>query len=81
MTRWCGIKNNSLIVVGWNARSYDTIIKDTMKLKARAVKLFRPGKIVLMHDRLPRTIETISAVIPLAKENGYEFDILSEKNV
>jgi peptidoglycan/xylan/chitin deacetylase (PgdA/CDA1 family) len=56
--------------IGWTLRSFDTLIKDPVKLRNRMIKHTRPGKIVLLHDNLPQTAEMLPEFIAgVMKEN------------
>lgn len=67
------VRSLDLTVIGWNKRSYDTVIKDSQKLEKRLIKLTKPGSIILLHDNLPQTERTLSGYIVRAKENGIIF--------
>jgi peptidoglycan/xylan/chitin deacetylase (PgdA/CDA1 family) len=67
------IKALGLTVVGWNKRSYDTVLKDAEKLKKRTLNLTTPGSIVLLHDNLPQTEKMLPAYILKAIDNGIIF--------
>ncbi len=60
-------------VIGWNKRSYDTVLKDAAKLEKRTLRLTTPGSIILLHDNLKQTGKMLPAYIARAKENGIIF--------
>jgi peptidoglycan/xylan/chitin deacetylase (PgdA/CDA1 family) len=67
------VKKLGVKVIGWNVRSYDTIIQNPLKLKNRVLKLTKPGSIILFHDTLPQTEQMLDAYIIDAKQNGIIF--------
>ena len=67
------IKAMNMKVVGWNKRSFDTVLKNPSLLKKRILFLTKPGSIILLHDNLPQTAEMLPSYIKCAKENGIVF--------
>jgi peptidoglycan/xylan/chitin deacetylase (PgdA/CDA1 family) len=67
------VKKLGLKVIGWNVRSYDTILHNPRTLKNRVLKLTKPGSIVLLHDTLSQTEQMLDAYITDAKQNGIIF--------
>lgn len=59
-------------VVGWNARSYDTMADDAETVFRRVVRKIKPGAVVLLHDRLPFAPELLSLLLQYLKDEGYE---------
>ena len=49
-----------LKVVGWNRRSFDTVITSNRYLKARLLMITKPGSILLLHDNLEQTQQLIN---------------------
>lgn len=72
------VKKESLMVVGWNIRSFDTAIKEPSQLLKRLNKKLKPGSIILLHDPLPQTSEILEEFITSTRKKGYEFDILKD---
>ncbi len=58
-------------VVGWNIRSYDTVINDKQTLMHRLVRRLCPGAIVLLHDHGKKTIEVLPDFIRAVRAQGY----------
>lgn len=50
-------------VIGWNARSFDTAIKDERNLLNKVKKKLRPGAIFLFHDTSKSTLNILSKFI------------------
>ena len=67
------VKKSGLSVVGWNKRSFDSVIKDSEKLKTRLLNLTQPGSIILLHDNLNQTAQMLDSYIQEAKKNGTIF--------
>lgn len=58
-------------VIGWNLRSLDTLIHDSVKLEKRVLKRIKPGTIILLHDTAPAVLPVLERVLIFLKENGY----------
>lgn len=58
-------------VVGWNIRSYDTVIGDNQTLMRRLMRRLRPGAIVLLHDHGKKTVEVLPDFIRAVRAQGY----------
>lgn len=67
------VEQVGLTVVGWNRRSYDTVIKNSKLLSKRLLKQATPGSILLLHDNLPQTAKAIPSFLKSAKEKGIIF--------
>lgn len=63
-------------VIGWNVRSYDTMISDNQKLMTRLLRLIKPGAVVLLHDHGKKTLEVLPGFIRAARKHGYSFERL-----
>lgn len=59
--------------IGWELRSYDTVLSNPKALKERLLKLIKPCQIVLLHDNLPQTASMLEDFILEAKKNGIIF--------
>ena len=65
------VQQGGYIPVGWNIRSYDTVIKDEKKLLQKLTAGIRPGAIVLFHDTSPTTRATLPEFIRRVGHEGY----------
>ena len=65
------IKGN-YIPIGWNIRSFDTVIKDEQKLLQKVTSLLKPGAVVLFHDTAKATPGILSEFILQVRSSGYE---------
>lgn len=58
-------------VIGWNLRSFDTLIHEPQKLEKRVLKRIRPGSIILLHDTAPAVLPVLESILRHLHENGY----------
>nr|WP_314753561.1 polysaccharide deacetylase family protein [uncultured Capnocytophaga sp.] len=65
------IKATAKKVIGWDVRSLDTVIHNEDKLFQRIVRKLSNGNIILMHDRLPHTLNVLERLLQYLKENNY----------
>ena len=59
-------------VVGWNVRSYDTVIKNPAKVLNRIKKRVTPGAIILLHDTHSRCPEIVERLLQFLEKEGYQ---------
>lgn len=59
-------------VLGWNLRSYDTVIHHPEKLKNRVLRRIKPGSIILLHDTAPAILPVLENILGYLKENRYK---------
>jgi peptidoglycan/xylan/chitin deacetylase (PgdA/CDA1 family) len=68
---------HSLVVTGWCARGFDTLLKNPIKVAERILKNVRPGAIILLHERSRRAEdscfhrECLDLVLRQLTEQGY----------
>lgn len=73
------IRNNiNLDIILWNIDTMDWKYKSVDKIVARATKNIKDGDIILMHDTYDRTYKAIMKIVPILKEQGYQFVTISE---
>lgn len=65
------IADLSLISIGWNIRSFDTVIKNRGKILRRIGKQLKPGSIILLHDTLPNAHFLLTDLLKYLKDNQY----------
>lgn len=77
-----------LNIIGWNKRSYDTVIRNPKTLVKRLVFIAKPGSILLLHDNLKQTSIALNLFLELSKQKGIIFankeqinSFLNEKNI
>ena len=59
------------ISVGWNVRSFDTVITDEQQLFQRVVKAIKPGAIFLFHDTSGSTVKMLPLFLNELQVRGY----------
>lgn len=75
------IRNNiDLEIILWNIDTMDWKYKSVDKITSRATKNVKDGDIILMHDTYERTYNALMKIIPILKEQGFEFVTVSELN-
>ncbi len=65
------ITHGSYVSVGWDVRSYDTVIQDEKKLLHRITGAIKPGSIVLFHDTSKTTLAILPAFLKHLSAEGY----------
>jgi len=61
-----------MISVGWSLRSMDTVTKDPVKLLHRIEKQLKPGNVILLHDTMPVTANSLQQIIDAIKQKGFK---------
>lgn len=73
------IRNNTNLKIAlWTIDTKDWKIKNVDRIVERATNNVSDGDIILMHDTFERSMEAIKKIIPILKEQGYQFVTLSE---
>lgn len=70
-------------VIGWNIRSFDTLIKNPETVLKRIKKQVAPGAIVLLHDIYPKTVPLVEQLLEHLQQIDYKvvpLDKLIERN-
>ena len=70
--------NIDLEIILWNVDTMDWKYKSVDKIVSRATKNIKDGDIILMHDTYERTYKALKKIIPILKEQGYQFVTISE---
>lgn len=65
------LKSFNYRVIGWNLRSFDTLIHEPKKLEKRVLKRIRPGSIILLHDTAPAVLPVLESILKHLRDNGY----------
>lgn len=65
------LQSFSYRVLGWNIRSFDTVIQSPEKLEKRVLKRIKPGSIILMHDTASAAPEVLERILIFMKEKGF----------
>lgn len=67
------LKEMNLTNIGWTLRSYDSVYKEPDKLIERLMSKIALGNIVLLHDNLQVTVDSLDHFIAQASANGIKF--------
>jgi peptidoglycan/xylan/chitin deacetylase (PgdA/CDA1 family) len=69
------LKQEGLSLIGWNSRGFDGGGYPLEEVNRRIRESAREGSIVLAHEATPIALEVVTAILALAKENGWEIAI------
>ena len=73
------IRNNTdLDIIMWSVDTMDWKYKSVDKIVSRATSNVKDQDIILMHDIKKRTGDALKKIIPILKEQGFEFVTVSE---
>jgi len=67
------VKKMNKIVIGWQLRSYDSVLRNPMHLKNRLLRNVKSSDIILIHDNLSQSAEILEDFIVQAKKDGIIF--------
>lgn len=67
------LKEFNLTNFGWSLRSYDSVYKVPEKLFDRLISKVKNGDIIILHDNLQVTVDTLDKFLTQAKVNGIKF--------
>lgn len=70
-------------VIGWNIRSFDTVIRNPKLVVKRIFKRLKPGSIILLHDTQANVIPVLEHLLQSLQEQNYQTvtinDLIYEK--
>ena len=66
------VKNTNMKVIGWNIRSFDTVVKQTDELINRIDRQLKPGSVLLLHDNRKSTVLALDALLSHIVNQGYQ---------
>lgn len=72
------VKMTGMKTVGWDLRSYDTVITDVRKLSGRIISNIPKSTILLLHDSEEVTVKILPQILDFCKNHGIEIVPLSE---
>ena len=72
------LRKRDFTVVGWNIRSFDTVIKEVDVLMERVISQLQPGGIILFHDTNPALPVILRQLLEYLKANDYQVVSLSQ---
>lgn len=62
--------------IGWSLRSMDTRAKNKYQLIQKIISKLKPKDIVLLHDHLPLTADSLADIIEHCREMGIKIEPL-----
>lgn len=65
-------------VIGWNIRSFDTVIKNPRNIFKRISKRIHPGAIILLHDKQSNVLVVLEHLLQFLKEHNYKAVTINE---
>jgi len=65
------VKKAKMTSVGWSLRSLDTTINDPNKLISKIDKKLKPGDVILLHDTMEVTVNSLQTIINNIDDRGY----------
>lgn len=75
------LRNNvDLDIILWTVDTMDWKYKSVDKIVSRGTKNVKDLDIILMHDTHKRTVEAVKKMIPILKNQGFQFVTISELN-
>ena len=69
-----------LDIILWTVDTMDWKYKSVEKIVSRGTKNVKDLDIILMHDTHKRTVEAVKKMIPILKNQGFQFVTISELN-
>jgi peptidoglycan/xylan/chitin deacetylase (PgdA/CDA1 family) len=73
------VKALGLSTIGWNVRSFDTATNQSSVIVNRVITQVKPGSIILLHDRLSQTCESLPEIISQIQGKGFAIGPLETK--
>lgn len=71
-------KQMSYHTIGWSIRSFDTLIKNKVRLLKRLKRKVKPGSVILFHDNREHTPAVLSAFLQFVQSNGLRVERLDK---
>ena len=65
-------------VIGWNIRSYDTMIKNPKQIVKSITKQIKPGAIILLHDKQSNVLHVLEHLLQFLQKQDYQSVTLNE---
>ncbi len=65
-------------VIGWNIRSFDTVISNPQKILKRITKRVHPGAIILLHDKQSNVLLVLEHLLQFLQEHEYQAVTINE---
>lgn len=65
-------------VIGWNIRSYDTVIKNPKSVVNRLTNQIKPGAIILLHDKQSNVLHVLEHLLQFLQKQDYQSVTINE---
>lgn len=72
------LKQTGHKAIGWNIRSYDTVLKNPNAVLKRITKNVKPGAVILLHDNHDRIEFVLEQLLQFLKKQGYTMVTINE---
>lgn len=72
------LKTTNHKVIGWNIRSFDTVISNPEVIQKRIRNRVKPGAIVLLHDTHKNSQIILEHLLQFLQQNGYKMVTINE---
>lgn len=59
-------------VIGWNIRSYDTVIRSPERIAKNITRQIHPGAVILLHDQQPNILPVLEHLLQFLQKNDYK---------
>ncbi len=67
----------NLHLIGWSVRSFDTVTKSADAITKRVIADIKANSIVLLHDRMPETANSLPQIVKQIRSKGLNFGALT----
>ncbi len=64
--------------IGWNIRSFDTVINDEQKILKRVLPKIKPGSVILLHDTSDKSYRVLQEILLFLERENYRSVTVSE---
>lgn len=72
------IKKTEKKSIGWNIRSFDTLIENPDKITSRIIPKIKPGSVILLHDTSEKTLLVLEDLLLFLNRENYKAVTISQ---
>ena len=72
------LRKSGHLSIGWNIRTYDTVLKSPEKIVQNILKQINPNSIVLLHDRHEIILPILEQLLPILARQNFESVTINE---
>lgn len=65
-------------VIGWNIRSFDTVIKNPKHIAKNITKRIQPGAVILLHDKQTNVLPVLEHLLQFLQKQDYQSATINE---